>query len=114
MLCDFGSTCLGITTIPIRASTRIMAPLLSALLNIISSKLNSRNLGQKNGIAKWNKNFFCEENIFRLCLFKGKKIVSLHPQFRQYVYDSVAQPVEHNTFNVGVLGSNPSWITKTK
>ena len=27
--------------------------------------------------------------------------------------DSVAQPVEHNTFNVGVLGSNPSWITKT-
>jgi hypothetical protein len=25
--------------------------------------------------------------------------------------DSVAQPVEHNTFNVGVLGSNPSWIT---
>ena len=27
-------------------------------------------------------------------------------------YDSVAQPVEHNTFNVGVLGSNPSGITK--
>ncbi len=26
--------------------------------------------------------------------------------------DSVAQLVEHNTFNVGVLGSSPSWITK--
>ena len=26
-------------------------------------------------------------------------------------YDSVAQLVEHNTFNVGVLGSNPNWIT---
>ena len=28
--------------------------------------------------------------------------------------DSVAQQVEHNTFNVGVLGSSPSWITQTK
>ena len=28
--------------------------------------------------------------------------------------DSVAQQVEHNTFNVGVLGSSPSWITKTE
>ena len=27
---------------------------------------------------------------------------------------SLAQPVEHNTFNVGVLGSSPSWITKRK
>ena len=26
--------------------------------------------------------------------------------------DSVAQQVEHNTFNVGVLGSSPSWVTK--
>ena len=26
--------------------------------------------------------------------------------------DSVAQLVEHNTFNVGVLGSSPSGITK--
>jgi hypothetical protein len=26
--------------------------------------------------------------------------------------DSVAQPVEHNTFNVGVLGSSPSGITE--
>ena len=28
--------------------------------------------------------------------------------------DSVAQQVEHNTFNVGVLGSSPSWITKDR
>ena len=28
--------------------------------------------------------------------------------------DSVAQQVEHNTFNVGVLGSSPSWITKNR
>ncbi|CDE76525.1 unknown [Bacteroides thetaiotaomicron CAG:40] len=26
--------------------------------------------------------------------------------------DSLAQQVEHNTFNVGVLGSSPSWITE--
>ena len=24
----------------------------------------------------------------------------------------LAQQVEHNTFNVGVLGSSPSWITE--
>ena len=28
--------------------------------------------------------------------------------------DSVAQLVEHDTFNVGVLGSSPSGITKVK
>ena len=28
--------------------------------------------------------------------------------------DSVAQQVEHNTFNVGVLGSSPSRVTDTK
>ena len=27
-------------------------------------------------------------------------------------YDSLAQPVEHLTFNQGVPGSNPGWITK--
>ena len=37
----------------------------------------------------------------------------MHPHFGRN-YDSVAQPVEHNTFNVGVLGSNPSWITERK
>ena len=28
--------------------------------------------------------------------------------------DSLAQQVEHNTFNVGVLGSSPKRITKNK
>ena len=36
--------------------------------------------------------------------------LSLHPRSERND-DSVAQPVEHNTFNVGVLGSSPSWIT---
>ena len=29
-------------------------------------------------------------------------------------FDSLAQQVEHNTFNVGVLGSSPKRITKKK
>ena len=29
-------------------------------------------------------------------------------------FDSLAQQVEHNTFNVGVLGSSPKRITKQK
>ena len=39
-----------------------------------------------------------------------KKAVPLHPQ--KVKDDSVAQQVEHNTFNVGVLGSSPSRVTK--
>ena len=35
----------------------------------------------------------------------------MHPQNAKPV-DSVAQQVEHNTFNVGVLGSSPSRVTK--
>ncbi len=34
----------------------------------------------------------------------------MHPQIAKTV-DSVAQQVEHNTFNVGVLGSSPSRVT---
>ena len=29
-------------------------------------------------------------------------------------YDSLAQPVEHRTFNAMVRGSNPRWVTKIK
>ncbi len=43
-------------------------------------------------------------------MHKPKNPLSLHPQLSK-TNDSVAQLVEHNTFNVGVLGSNPSWIT---
>ena len=34
----------------------------------------------------------------------------MHPQIAVAV-DSVAQQVEHHTFNVGVLGSSPSRVT---
>ena len=38
----------------------------------------------------------------RLCEFES------HPPY----FDPLAQSVEHNTFNVGVLGSSPKRITK--
>ncbi len=42
--------------------------------------------------------------------------VFLHSQIRiagnKFQVDLVAQLVEHNTFNVGALGSSPSGITK--
>ena len=43
-----------------------------------------------------------------------KKAVLLHPLNPQGGRndDSVAQQVEHNTFNVGVLGSSPSRVTE--
>ena len=37
----------------------------------------------------------------------------LHP-VKKMTDDLVAQLVEHNTFNVGVLGSSPSGITKAQ
>gem|GEM_PF-5393833 len=41
--------------------------------------------------------------------------LSLHSLFRsKHRSDSLAQLVEHNTFNVGVLGSNPRRITEVK
>ncbi len=39
-----------------------------------------------------------------------KNAVSLH-RLTAKRFDSLAQLVEHNTFNVGVLGSNPKRIT---
>ena len=38
-------------------------------------------------------------------------LVPLHPLLRKSKVDPLAQSVEHNTFNVGVLGSNPKRIT---
>ena len=44
-----------------------------------------------------------------------KNTLPLHSQSGiESINDSVAQQVEHNTFNVGVLGSSPSWITEEK
>ena len=43
-----------------------------------------------------------------------KILLPLHPHYRSNAQDdSLAQLVEHNTFNVGVLGSSPRRITKT-
>ncbi len=44
-------------------------------------------------------------------MFLKKNILYLHPQ-SGIDFDSIAQLVEHNTFNVGVLGSSPSRVTK--
>ena len=42
-----------------------------------------------------------------------EKSSTFAPAFRKSgKVDSVAQQVEHNTFNVGVLGSSPSRVTK--
>ena len=41
------------------------------------------------------------------------KLLHLHSLLKKGGYDSVAQLVEHYTFNVVVLGSNPSGITGT-
>ena len=42
-----------------------------------------------------------------------KILLPLHPHYRSNAQDdSLAQLVEHNTFNVGVLGSSPRRITK--
>ena len=41
-----------------------------------------------------------------------QKYIPLHRNCKKTIDDSVAQQVEHNTFNVGVLGSSPSWITE--
>ena len=49
------------------------------------------------------KNFWSKKPLIT------KKAVLLHPQKKD---DSVAQQVEHNTFNVGVLGSSPSRVTE--
>ena len=44
-----------------------------------------------------------------------QKHLPLHSQSRNdSADDSLAQQVEHNTFNVGVLGSSPKRITQTK
>ena len=53
---------------------------------------------------------------YRFILAKQKFSIHLHHQNGSNsglaTDDSVAQLVEHNTFNVGVLGSSPSGITK--
>ncbi len=49
--------------------------------------------------------FWSSKKMFYLCTAIRKKSIRI---------DSLAQQVEHNTFNVGVLGSSPKRITKRK
>ena len=62
---------------------------------------------------KNNWNFFlrnaCKLNKSNYLCTRNQEITD-----SQIRIDSVAQQVEHNTFNVGVLGSSPSWITENK
>ncbi len=61
----------------------------------------------------------CAHTKFR---YKDKKKAKIFWNFQKSIYlctrltairiDSLAQQVEHNTFNVGVLGSNPKRITQ--
>ena len=46
----------------------------------------------------------------------SKNMPTFAPAFnkKHYKVDPLAQSVEHNTFNVGVLGSSPKRITKNK
>ena len=53
------------------------------------------------------------EKIIRINLVNSKNRRTFAPAFVGVVStDPLAQSVEHNTFNVGVLGSNPKRITK--
>ena len=62
---------------------------------------------------KNNWNFFlrntCKLNKSNYLCTRNQEITD-----SQIRIDSLAQQVEHNTFNVGVLGSSPSWITENK
>ena len=49
-------------------------------------------------------------------MLSQEKAVPLHTLYKtcKAIGDPLAQLVEHNTFNVGVLGSSPKRITKRK
>ena len=62
---------------------------------------------------------YVKKNVVKKIWIFGYKGIPLQSQFGKYMSsrfgkreDSLAQLVEHNTFNVGVLGSNPKRITK--
>ena len=52
--------------------------------------------------------------IQKPCRFKKTSYLCTRNRKTTTKDDSLAQLVEHNTFNVGVLGSNPKRITKRK
>ncbi len=60
-------------------------------------------------VLKYYFDFFLEKR--QICFVTTKDAAIFAPALIKS-NDSVAQLVEHNTFNVGVLGSSPSGITK--
>jgi hypothetical protein len=60
-------------------------------------------------VLKYYFDFFLEKR--QICFVTTKDAAIFAPALIKST-DSVAQSVEHNTFNVGVLGSSPSGITK--
>ena len=60
-------------------------------------------------VLKYYFDFFLEKR--QICFVTTKDAAIFAPALIKST-DSVAQLVEHNTFNVGVLGSSPSGITK--
>ena len=58
--------------------------------------------------------YACRGKILAINLADSKKHCTFAPAFErlQHKVDPLAQSVEHNTFNVGVLGSSPKRITK--
>ena len=67
----------------------------------------------------WNESPSQHERQQRMLIFHAiylqvsQKGSTFAPQFERmhFRFDSLAQQVEHNTFNVGVLGSSPKRIT---
>ena len=55
------------------------------------------------------------KNIEIACTFQKSPYLCIrNSEMKCIRFDSLAQLVEHNTFNVGVLGSSPKRITKRK
>ena len=55
------------------------------------------------------QNWEFKYSVVRFCILNS--IIFAH-LFKENIVDSVAQLVEHNTFNVGVMGSSPIGITE--
>ena len=66
-----------------------------------------KSLSSAKARAGWTNEIFLVQKVA-----DNEKSSTFAPAFRKSgKVDSVAQQVEHNTFNVGVLGSSPSRVT---
>ena len=60
----------------------------------------------------YNKSIKTSKKTAHFFVFYNRDTIFALAFQKQTRFDSLAQLVEHNTFNVGVLGSNPRRITK--